>query len=65
MDINKVFPKPPEVEEEMRRQKEENALRAEQEDLARVKVLSLVIVFQTVKLIIEVNSTLRLCMRKF
>ena len=44
MDINKVFPKPPEVEEEMRRQKEENALRAEQEELARVKALAPVLV---------------------
>ena len=44
MDINKVFPKPPEVEEEMRRQKEENALRAEHEELARVKALAPVLV---------------------
>ena len=44
MDINKVFPKPPEVEEEMRRQKEEDAIRAEQEELARVKALAPVLV---------------------
>ena len=44
MDINKVFPKPPEVEEEMRRQKEEDLIRAEQEELARVKALAPVLV---------------------
>merc|ERR1719266_2736918 len=44
MDINKVFPKPPEVEEEMRRQKEEDLVRAEQEELARVKALAPVLV---------------------
>ena len=53
MDINKVFPKPREVEEELRKkreedevraEKEENALRAEQEELARVKALAPVLV---------------------
>ena len=44
MDINKVFPKPPEVEEEMRRQKELDVIRAEQEELARVKALAPVLV---------------------
>ena len=39
-----MFPKPPEVEEEMRRQKEEDLIRAEQEELARVKALAPVLV---------------------
>ena len=49
MDINKVFPKPPEVEEEMRRQKEEDLIRAEQEELARVKALAPVLVPPTMR----------------
>ena len=40
MDINKVFPKPPEVEEQLKRKKEEDEKRAEKEELQRIKSLA-------------------------
>ena len=44
MDINKVFPKSPEVVEEMRQQKAEQLLQEEAAELARVKALAPVVV---------------------
>ena len=44
MDINKVFPKPPEVEESLRRQRVEQELADEAAELARVKALAPAIV---------------------
>ena len=43
MDINKVFPKPPEVEEELKQQRAEQALQEEAAELARVKALAPVV----------------------
>ena len=40
MDINKVFPKPREVEEELRKKREEDEVRAEKEELQRIKSLA-------------------------
>ena len=40
MDINKVFPKPPEVEEQLKKKKEEDEKRAEKEELQRIKSLA-------------------------
>ena len=40
MDINKVFPKPPEVEQELQRAKQEEQERVEKEELARVRALA-------------------------
>ena len=40
MDINKIFPKPREVEEELKKRKEEDERRAEAEELARIKSLA-------------------------
>ena len=40
MDINKVFPKPPEVKEKLKRKKEEDEKRAEKEELQRIKSLA-------------------------
>ena len=60
MDINKVFPKPPEVEEEMRRQKELDVIRAEQEELARVKALAPVLVPPTMSQLMAAQIGLNL-----
>ena len=40
MDINKVFPKPREVEEELKKKKDEDEKRAEAEEMARMKSLA-------------------------
>ena len=40
MDINKVFPKPREVEEELRKKREEDEVKAEKEELQRIKSLA-------------------------
>ena len=40
MDINRVFPKPREVEEELKKKKDEDERRAEAEELARIKSLA-------------------------
>ena len=40
MDINKIFPKPRQVEEELKKKKEEVDRRAEAEELARIKSLA-------------------------
>ena len=40
MDINKVFPKPKEVEEELKRKREDDEKKAEKEELERIKSLA-------------------------
>lgn len=40
MDINKVFPKPKEVEEELKRKREDDEKKAEREELERIKSLA-------------------------
>ena len=40
MDINKIFPKPRQVEEELKKKKEDDDKRAEAEELARIKSLA-------------------------
>ena len=40
MDINKIFPKPKEVEEELRKKKEDEDKQAEKEELNRIKSLA-------------------------
>ena len=40
MDINKVFPKPKEVEEELKKRREEDEKKAEKEELERIKSLA-------------------------
>ena len=40
MDINKVFPKPKEVEEELLRRREQDERKAEKEELDRIKALA-------------------------
>lgn len=40
MDINKVFPKPREVEEELKRKREDDEKKAEREELERIKSLA-------------------------
>ena len=40
MDINKIFPKPRQVEEELKKKKEDDDKKAEAEELARIKALA-------------------------
>ena len=40
MDINKIFPKPKEVEDELRKKKEEEDKQAEKDELDRIKSLA-------------------------
>ena len=40
MDINKIFPKPRQVEEDLKKKKEDDDKKAEAEELARIKSLA-------------------------
>ena len=55
MDINKVFPKPREVEEELRQKKIEDDKRAEKEELERIKSLAPAVQAPKISQLIEVN----------
>lgn len=53
MDINKVFPKPREVEEEMRKRKESDEKQAEIDEIARVRALAPQVAPPTMSQLIE------------
>ena len=55
MDINKVFPKPREVEEELRLRKIEDDKKAEKEELERIKSLAPAVQPPKISQLIEEN----------
>ena len=61
MDINKVFPKPKEVEEELKRKREDDEKKAEKEELERIKSLAPPIQAPKMSQLIEERYILCIC----